>query len=114
MSAPIILPPALQPFAAENRWVVWKLVKNRKGKLTKPPYRADAPHQHAKCDDPSTWCDLPTAMQAYSQDLWDGIGFALMGSDYGAPTSTTAATPRRAISSLGRKTRLSARKAMPK
>ena len=84
MSAPIILPPALQPFAAENRWVVWKLVKNRKGKLTKPPYRADAPHQHAKCDDPSTWCDLPTAMQAYSQDLCDGIGFALMGSDYGA------------------------------
>jgi hypothetical protein len=84
MRAPIILPPALQPFAAENRWVVWKLVKNRKGKLTKPPYRANAPHQHAKCDDPSTWCDLPTAMQAYRQDLCDGIGFALMGSDYGA------------------------------
>jgi hypothetical protein len=81
---PIILPTALDPLAAEQRWMVWKLVKNKKGKLTKPPYRADAPDRHASSTDPSTWRDLATAMGAYMQGLCDGIGLALFNSEIGA------------------------------
>jgi hypothetical protein len=85
---PIILPRALQPLAALNRWVAWKLVmtKGKDGALrpTKVPYRADALDVKAKSNDPSTWRDLKTAMLAYDQDRCDGIMFAITGSDFGA------------------------------
>lgn len=84
----IIIPPALQPLAKRKRWMIWKWerVKGRDGKLkpTKPPYRADAPNCHAKSTDPSTWCDLATAMRVYVQEQCDGVGVALMGSAVGA------------------------------
>ena len=85
---PIIIPPAIEPLAAEKRWVVWKLKwvtgKDGKRKPTKPPFCADAPNRHASSTDPSTWCDLKTAMLAYTEERCDGIGFALLGSDIGA------------------------------
>jgi hypothetical protein len=84
----ITIPPALQPLAKRRRWMIWKWerVKGRDGKLklTKPPYRADAPNRHAKSTDPSTWCDLATAMRVYVQDQCDGVDVALMGSAVGA------------------------------
>jgi hypothetical protein len=81
---PIVLPPALQPLAAEKRWMVWKWVKGKNGKPTKPPFRADAPRRHASSTDPSTWSDLATAMRAYIHEECDGLGFALVGSEVAA------------------------------
>jgi primase-polymerase (primpol)-like protein len=78
---PIILPPALQCLAEQKHWVVWQLVQRKDGKPTKPPFRADAPSQHARSNDPSTWCDFATAMRTYTEGLCDGIGFVLTGTD---------------------------------
>ena len=58
--------------------------QGKDGKLTKPPFRADAPHLHASSTDPSTWCNLDVAMGAYCRGEVDGIGFALSGSEIGA------------------------------
>jgi primase-polymerase (primpol)-like protein len=84
----IVIPPALKPLATEKHWVVWKWVevkgKDGKPKLTKPPFRADAPSKHASSTDPATWCDLKTAMLAYMEGKADGIGFVLTGSDWTA------------------------------
>ena len=52
------LPPALAPLTAECRWVVWRLEKSDRGKLTKVPYRADAPAYHASSTDPSYMVDI--------------------------------------------------------
>ena len=82
--SPIILPPALAPLAVEKRWMVWKWITGKNGKLTKPPFRADRPRQHASSTDPSTWCDLPTAMRAYTGEQCDGIGVALVNFNLGA------------------------------
>jgi hypothetical protein len=82
--SPIILPPALQPLAAQDRSVAWKLEKNKKGKPTKVPYRADAPDVKAKSNDSSTWRGLVPAMDAYVNEQCDGIMFALEDSSYGA------------------------------
>jgi putative DNA primase/helicase len=84
-SCPFIhLPPALAPLAREKRWVVWKWVKGKDGKLTKPPFLADSPTRHASSTDPSTWGELKTAMFAHAKGWCDGIGFALHGSGIGA------------------------------
>jgi hypothetical protein len=64
--------------------MVWRWVKGKNGKPTKPPFRANQPRQHASSTDPSTWCDLKTAIGAYVQEKCDGIGFALMSSAVGA------------------------------
>jgi putative DNA primase/helicase len=56
----------------------------KNGKLTKPPFRADAPGEHASSADPATWGDIATAMLTYTEGNVDGIGFALRQSDIGA------------------------------
>jgi hypothetical protein len=81
---PIPIPPALDPLTKEQRWVGWKWIKGKDGKLTKPPFRADAPHLHASSTDPSTWSSFEVAMSAYCRGKVDGIGFALSGSEYSA------------------------------
>jgi|GraSoiStandDraft_16_1057320.scaffolds.fasta_scaffold30157_2 hypothetical protein len=73
----LVLPPALAPLAKESRWVVWKWVKGKTGKWTKPPYQGCAPGRYAKSDDPSTWCDVNTAMLCYTEGHCDGLGFVL-------------------------------------
>jgi hypothetical protein len=73
----LVLPPALAPLAKESRWVVWKWIKGKTGKWTKPPYQGRAPGRHAASDDPSTWCDVNTAMLCYTEGRCDGIGFVL-------------------------------------
>jgi hypothetical protein len=62
----------------------WKWVIRKKGKPTKPPFRADAPGKHASSTDPATWSDIATAMLAYTKGKVHGIGFALFQSDIGA------------------------------
>jgi hypothetical protein len=74
------LPPALQPYAAQARWVVWRF-ETRKGKTTKPPRQARDPRKYAKSDDPATWADFDTALRAYRAGKGDGIGLCLLNSD---------------------------------
>ena len=80
----IVIPKALAPLAQEKRWVVWKWLTSKTGKLTKPPYQGRFPHKLADSTKPATWCDLQTCMLAYSEGRCDGIGFALSGSNIGA------------------------------
>jgi hypothetical protein len=74
------LPPALQPYAAQPRWVLWRF-ETRKGKTTKPPYQARAPRKHASSTSPQTWADFATALAAYQAGQGDGIGLCLLNSD---------------------------------
>ena len=80
----MILPAALAPLAAQPRWVVWKWVIGKNGKPTKPPFQGSAPRKFADTTDPTTWCDLETAMLAYVEGKCDGIGFVLTDSDISA------------------------------
>ncbi len=78
------LPAALAPLAAERRWLVWRWETNEKGKPTKVPYRGSDPTRHAASDKPVTWCDYETAAAAVAAGRADGVGFALMGSEFAA------------------------------
>jgi Protein of unknown function (DUF3631) len=82
--APLILPPALDPLINQSRWVVWKWITGKNGKPTKPPFQGRAPDRHASSTDPTTWCDLKTAMGTYCAGRCDGIGFTLNGGGIGA------------------------------
>lgn len=74
------LPPALEGMKAEPRWLVWRWELHWKsGKLTKVPYRADAPGQHAKSNSPKTWGTFEAAVAAYEAGRAHGIGYALAG-----------------------------------
>ncbi len=63
------IPPELRSL---SHWVLWRL-ETRDGKETKVPYQAMSPSIRAKPNDPSTWSDFETALQAAPQA--DGIGF---------------------------------------
>jgi Virulence-associated protein E-like domain len=78
------LPPALAQFAKEKRWVVWRWETTKKGKLTKPPYRADQPNKKASSTDPATWCDFDTALVTYHAGKADGVGLCLFQSPLSA------------------------------
>jgi predicted P-loop ATPase len=75
------LPQALQPYAKQVRWVVWRLVARPNKKPTKPPYQARAPQRKASSIDPSTWADFDTALAAYRAGKADGIGLCLYNSE---------------------------------
>jgi putative DNA primase/helicase len=60
-------------------WVLWRLVE-REGKPTKVPFTpAGTP---ASVSDPNTWTDFETALEAYQQGGFDGIGFVLTWDQY--------------------------------
>jgi primase-polymerase (primpol)-like protein len=82
----ISLPVALQPYASQSIWVIWKMgsSKTNPGKLTKVPYQAAKPRYKARCNDPSTWAPFSTALAAFQAGQGDGIGFALRDIDLGA------------------------------
>jgi primase-polymerase (primpol)-like protein len=62
---------------AGNNWVLWKW-EFRNGILTKPPYQAAG--RPAKSNDPATWADFNTVLQAVNSDgSWCGIGYMLDG-----------------------------------
>jgi hypothetical protein len=75
------LPPALQHFAPQELWVIWRWKKTKKGKLTKPLYQARDPKEHAKSNDPATWAPFDAALKAYNSGQADGIGLCLLNTD---------------------------------
>lgn len=78
------LPAALAPLVEERRWLVWRWELHWKsGKLTKVPYQAVSPSQHAKSNSPKTWGTFEAAVAAYEAGLAHGIGYALAGSNLG-------------------------------
>jgi primase-polymerase (primpol)-like protein len=56
-----------------DHWVCWRL-ETRDGKRTKSPYDPRTGYG-AKAGDPSTWVDFDTALAAYTNGGYDGIGF---------------------------------------
>jgi Virulence-associated protein E len=75
------LPPALAPLTRQAHWVLWRW-ERRRGRWTKPPYRPCAPELNAKSDDPTTWGDYGTALDALRCNGGiDGIGFVLQGTE---------------------------------
>jgi hypothetical protein len=76
----IRLPAVLKGYAAQRRWVVWKLIIKEDGKSSKPPYQARDPSKYASTTNPGTWADFETAHAAYSKGEADGIGLCLPNS----------------------------------
>ena len=71
-----VIPSALQPYADQPRWVVWRLEKPTKGdKPTKVPYQAKAPTQKASTSNPSTWADAATAIKAAEAGISTALEF---------------------------------------
>jgi len=69
-----------------DRWVVWR-GEMRNGKMTKPPYVADAGKmRHALVNRSSTWSTFAKAKEVCESGEFDGIGFVLgegiFGIDY--------------------------------
>jgi primase-polymerase (primpol)-like protein len=74
------LPSALAPYAEKEFWGLWRRESGQNGKLTKVPYQARRPSEHASSKDSTTWSDFATAQQAYEAGHGDGIVFCLLGS----------------------------------
>lgn len=83
----IDLPPALQPYATQAIWVVWKKetrrAKNGTTKATKVPYCATNPRSKAATDNPATWATFDAALLAFRAGHADGIGMVLRDTDLG-------------------------------
>lgn len=60
------------------QWIVWRYEETMAGKPTKVPYDPKS-GRHAAVNDPATWADFDTVMQAANK--WDGIGFIFTKSD---------------------------------
>jgi hypothetical protein len=73
------VPTCMEPFKDASRWVLWRL-EERKGKLTKPPYRATDSSRPAKSNDPSTWATYAEAVAA-AEVSNSGIGLMLSPAD---------------------------------
>ncbi len=82
------LPRALEPLKNIANWVVWKyewrVDKHGNGRWTKPPYQPDHPDRRASNNDPTTWGTYQQALAVYQGGGFDGIGFNLLGTDFGA------------------------------
>src|SRR5262249_22748436 len=80
------LPDAIHPFTQEQRWCCWAWVPRTNGNgetvWTKPPFQPCG--QHAKSNDPSTWCTFPEALLAYQMGKVDGVGLMLSGTQIAA------------------------------
>lgn len=57
------------------QWVLWRLEKDRTGRLTKIPYRPN--ERRASSTDPETWTSFAEALDAYRAGGFDGVGFVL-------------------------------------
>lgn len=76
-----LLPEVLAPLKALPRWMVWRWEQPKKAaKRTKVPYQPNG--RKASSIDPKTWCSFEDAVRAAHR--YDGIGFALLDSNYGA------------------------------
>ena len=83
----ITLPAALQPYATQKVWVIWKMetrrAKNGTTKSTKVPYCPTNPKRKAATDNPATWAPFDAALLAFQAGHGDGIGLALRDIDLG-------------------------------
>jgi len=70
------LPAALQEFADQRVWTLWKLKKKGNGDYTKPPYQPN--NKLASPKDPNTWVTFAEALAAYEKGGFDGIGICLL------------------------------------
>jgi hypothetical protein len=78
------LPLALEPLAAERRWVAWKWTLQKTGKWSKVPFMASDLARHASADNPNTWDTYKSAVTAWLTGRCDGIGFVLLDSGIAA------------------------------
>ena len=82
------LPDAMAPLKALPNWVCWKwewkVDKRGVGKWTKPPLQPRRPRKYAKNNDPSTWGTYDEALAVFTAGQCDGIGFALLGTQFAA------------------------------
>jgi hypothetical protein len=69
------LPGSIAPMADFRRWVGWKWVEGKDGKLTKAPFRGDFPEFHASTTKPNSWVPFATAAAACAAGKLDGIGY---------------------------------------
>jgi primase-polymerase (primpol)-like protein len=77
-----VIPLALQPYADQSRWVVWRRLKKKgSDEFTKVPFQARRPTLPAKSNDPSTWADAATAIKAAEDGDFNGIGICLLDSN---------------------------------
>lgn len=66
-----------------KQWVCFKLEPNeKKGKPDKIPYDPRSGYR-AKANDPATWCDYQTAVDAVKRGDYDGIGFEFANGVFG-------------------------------
>lgn len=66
-----------------KQWVCFKLEPNeKKGKPDKVPYDPRT-GRRAKANDPATWCDYQTAVNAVRRGDYDGIGFEFANGVFG-------------------------------
>ena len=82
--SPIVIPPALAPLTMEKRWVIWRWVTLRNGKITKPPFKGWSPSSEASTTNPKTWCTFEVAQYAYEIGASDGVGYMLKPGEVGA------------------------------
>src|SRR6516165_561276 len=76
------LPSALNELKSTPNWVLWKWQKDKKGNWKKPPFQPNG--SMAKTNEPNTWSSYADVMDAYASGKFDGIGFNLSGSSFGA------------------------------
>src|SRR5262245_29665783 len=67
------LPAALERFAKDRIWVLWRWETLPSGERTKPLFQPNG--QMAKNNDPKTWVTHEAALKAV--DKFDGIGFVI-------------------------------------
>jgi len=77
-------PSALTPLCHQPNWVIWRWVKDRSGRWTKPPFCADHPSRLAANNDNRTWATHRMAVAAVLAGHAHGIGFVLTGTNIGA------------------------------
>src|SRR5262245_30474238 len=80
------LPEAIHGFTKEQRWCCWNWVPrinpDKTIIWTKPPFQPNG--QHAKSNDPSTWCRFPQALDGVLIGKFDGLGYMLSGTQVAA------------------------------
>src|SRR6516165_3454727 len=67
-------PSALTPLCHQPNWVIWRWVKDRSGRWTKPPFCADHPSRLAANNDNRTWATHRMAVAAVLAGHAHGIG----------------------------------------
>lgn len=69
-----------QELRAYNSWVTWRVETTDTGRTTKIPYNPTT-FQAAASNRPEEWVSFDTAVTAFNNGGWDGIGFVLSDAD---------------------------------